>query len=544
MLARPFLFLAPVLMAGAILAPHPARAQPAEAPLLRIGLAAEPSAADPHHYALTPNSTLRAHLFDALTDVDAALKVVPGLATRWERTDDRSWVFHLRPGVTFSNGESFGAPDVVFSFCRILNNKDELVSSFSQIVRRLESVEAKGEDTLLIRTRVPEPLLLSDLSALAVIPRSLGRKEGVRFDGGTACGGEAQGPWPTQAAFNSGSAAIGTGPYRLATYARGEAIVLRRNEHYWGPKPHWAEIRMTPITQAGPRMAALLAGDQDLIESPATADLPRLRREARFAIAAAPTTRLIFLQLDTARDPSPFVEGRNALRDPRVRQALSLAIDRKALQERIMDGGATPATQFLPDGMLGTIPGLPVLPYDPAKAKALLAEAGYPDGVSLTLHATNNRYINDARLAQAIVQQWQRIGVKAELDAIPAVSFFARRGKRDFSVAMGGWSTDAGETLNFFRSWLISTDAAKGLGTSNYGGWSDPAFDHDVGAALLEMDEGRRATLLQQAGRRALAEMPVIPLHFESAVWAMRKGLRYPGRVDQTTLATEVEETR
>jgi peptide/nickel transport system substrate-binding protein len=181
-----------------------------------------------------------------------------------------------------------------------------------------------------------------------------------------------------------------------------------------------------------------------------------------------------------------------------------------------------------------------VLPHDPARARALLAEAGYPNGFSMTFHATNNRYINDSRLAQAMVQMWQRIGVKAELDAMPSAAFFGRRGKRDFSVAMGGWGTDAGETLNFFRTWLASTDPARGVGGSNYGGWSDAAFDRDVNAALVQMDPPARSALLQAAGRRALEQMPVIPVHFESATWGLRAGLAYPGRVDQTTLATEI----
>jgi peptide/nickel transport system substrate-binding protein len=514
--------------------------QIAQAQTLRIALSAETTAADPHHYALTPNGTLRAHVYDALTDVDAKLSIAPSLAESWERRDDNTWVFNLRRGVTFSNGEAFGAQDVVFTYCRVLNNKTELVSSFSRIARRLAAVEAIGDDKVLVRTIVPEPLLLSDLGAIAILPRSLGRPQGVTFSAADACGGDAAGPWPLQEDFNNGRAAIGTGPYRQASYSRSDAIVLQRNDRYWGPKPHWAEVRLTPITQAGPRMAALLAGDQDVIESPGTADQPRLRQNSQYALATAPTTRMIFIQLDAGRDPSPFVQGPNALRDPRVRQALSLALDRKALLERVMDGVATPAAQFLPDGMFGTIDGLPVLPYDPAKARALLAEAGYPNGFNMTFHATNNRYINDSRLAQAMVQMWQRIGVKAELEAMPSAAFFGRRGKREFSAAMGGWSTDAGETLNFFRTWLSTTNAAEGLGTSNYGGWSDAEFDRDVNAALVQMDPPARAALLQSAGRRALAQMPVIPVHFESATWGMRATLAYPGRVDQTTLATEI----
>jgi len=528
--------LAAVTAMGPALAGRPASAQ-----TLRIAMAGETTSADPHNYALGPNSTLSQHIFEALTRIDAELKVGPGLATRWERQDDRTWVFHLREGVRFQNGDSFGAPDVLYSYCRILNNPGEVVQSFSRLVRRIDRLEVLDEHTLRLTTKVPEPLLLSDLSNLSILPRRLGNGTKLDFSAGETCG--SQGPWPTPAQFNDGTAAIGTGPYRLASYTPGGAIILERNDNYWGEKPDWKTVRLTPVTAAGPRLAGLLAGDQDVIEAPATGDLPRLRQDGDIRIANKQTTRLIFIQLDAARSPSPFVQGGNGpnpLQDARVRQALSLALDRKAIGQRVMDGVATPATQFLPLGMVGTIPGLPVLPYDVAKAKALLAEAGYKDGFSLTFHATNNRYINDARLAQALAQYWNRIGVKVELDTMPSAVFFGRRGKRDFSASMGGWATDADETMLFFRSWLMSTDRERGLGTSNYGGWSNPKFDQLAGQAMVTMDQEARAELLQQAGRVALEEMPVIPVQFENAVWAFRKDLTYGGRVDQTTDATAI----
>jgi peptide/nickel transport system substrate-binding protein len=518
-----------------------ALAPPATAQTLRVALSAGTTSADPLNYALTPNGTLRQHLFEALVGLDADLAVQPELAASWTRQDDLTWVFRLRPNVAFHDGQPFGAADVLFTYCRALNNPDEVVQSYSRLVRRLAKVEVVDERTLRLTTREPEPLLLNDLSNLPILPRSLIGGAKLDFAAGETCG--FAGPWPGAASFNDGSAAIGTGPYRLASYSRSGTTELVRNDAYWGAKPHWQAVRMTPVTAAGPRLGGLLAGDYDLIESPATGDLPRLRENAAFRVSAKPTTRLIFLQLDTARAPSPFVEAgqrRNPLQDARVRQALSLAIDRQALQERMMDGLSLPATQFLPNGMAGTLPDLPVLPYDPARARALLAEAGYPDGFGLTFHATNNRYINDSRLAQVLAQFWQRIGVKVQLDAMPASVFFSRRGKRDFSVAMGGWSADASETLMFFRNWLMTTDRGRGLGTSNYGGWSEPRFDGPAQQAMVTMDDDARATLLRQASQVALEQMPVIPVHFEKAVWAFRKGLAYAGRVDQTTFAAEV----
>ncbi|WP_439548233.1 ABC transporter substrate-binding protein [Falsiroseomonas sp.] len=513
----------------------------ASAQTLRIAMAAEPTSADPQHYAAAPNSTLHDHIFESLVELDSRLKAGPSLATGWTRRDDRSWVFDLRTGVRFHNGAAFTAADVHFSFCRIVNNESELASSFSSTIRRLARVETETPHRIVITTREPEPLLPSDLSSVRIISAGGVAPRAVTYDGAQGCGGR-EGPWPTLAQFNDGSAAIGTGPFKLRSFGRGGVTELVRNEDYWGPKPHWAEVRLQPVTAAGPRLAGLLAGDHDVVEAPSTADIPRLRGNAAMRLAVAPTTRLIFLQLDQ-REVAPFVNGGvgpNPLRDVRVRQALSLAIDRNAITQRVMDGLAVPASQFLPDGMVGTIPGLPVLPYDPARARALLAEAGYPNGFTLTLHATNNRYVNDSRIAQALGQYFTRIGVRAEVDAMPSNVFFGRRARRDFSVPMGGWSASAEETLLFFRIWVASLDRDRGIGTSNYSGWSDPAFDADAIPALTTMEDGARGRLLQSASRRALEQMPVLPIHFESAVWAFRRGLRFEGRMDQTTLAQEI----
>ncbi len=513
----------------------------ASAQTLRIAMAAEPTSADPHHYAAAPNSTLHDHVFEALVELDSRLRVRPSLAVSWERRDDRSWVFKLRPGVRFHNGAPLTAADVVFSFCRILNNESELAVSYSSFVRRYARVEAESPDTVLIVTKQPEPLLTSDLSSLRIITRSLVPERQITFDAATNCGG--QGPWPTLAQFNDSGAAIGTGPFKMRSFGRGGVTELVRNDDYWGEKPAWATVRLQPVTAAGPRLAGLLAGDHDVVEAPATGDIPRLRDNANVRLAVAPTTRLIFLQLDQ-RDPAPFVNGGNApnpLRDPRVRQALSLAIDRQAIVQRVMDGLATPAAQFLPEGMFGLVPGVTALPYDPARARALLAEAGYPNGFSMTLHATNNRYVNDARIAQALAQYFTRIGVRTEVDAMPSNVYFTRRARRDFSVPMGGWAADAQETLLFFRTWMVTTNRERGVGGSNYSAWSDPGFDGPAMAALTTMEDAARERLLQQAGRVALERMPVLPIHFESAAWALRRGLKYDGRMDQTTLAQEIQ---
>jgi peptide/nickel transport system substrate-binding protein len=228
-------------------------------------------------------------------------------------------------------------------------------------------------------------------------------------------------------------------------------------------------------------------------------------------------------------------KGANPLQDVRVRKAMSMAIDRDAIAKRIMDGGAQPAYQFLPTGMFGTLPNPPVIKFDPAAAKKLLAEAGYPNGFEITLSATNDRYINDGQIAQAVAGYLAQIGIRTKVDAMTRAIYFPRRAKKEFSFAMGGWGS--AEASSFLRYWAASPDDKKTRGTSNYGGLADPALDELIGRALSTMDDDKRAELLQQSLSRLLETHAFIPLHFESTIWAHRADIAYAGRADQSTLA-------
>ena len=521
-----------VLMAGFL--------QPAAAQTLKIGLSSEPTAIDPHYHVVSPNNALAQHLFDALISVDDNNKFGPKLATSWKNQDDLTWVFKLREGVKFTNGQPFTADDVIFTFCRILHNETAITGSFTEPVKNMAKVEKDGDHTLVITTKTPAPLMLSDLSGIAILPQSLVKHDKLFFDPAKGCG--VTGPWPTVSQFNDGTDAIGTGPYKLKSYVKGNAIDLVRNDGYWGEKPHWSEVKMMAVPAEGPRLAGLLAGDYDLIENPGSRDLGRIKNDPKFAYVIKPSTRVIFLQLDM-RDHSPFIKSDkgNPFKDKRVRLAISKAINRKAIVKRIMDGAAEPANQFLPDGMPGTLEHPPVLDYDPAGAKKLLAEAGYPNGFEVTLHATNDRYINDAQIAQAVAQFLTHVGIKTNVETMTRSIFFPRRAKREFSFSMGGWGSNTGEASSFLRQWLPTTNKEQSIGLSNYGAWSDPEFDKPLLQAIQTVDETKRNELLRVAGKRALEELPDIPLHFESSIWAFRKGITYPGRTDQYTLAMEVK---
>ncbi len=521
-------------------------ATPAFAQSLKIALAAEPTSADPHYHKMTQNDALSAHVYSTLVGRDANMKLVPALATSWKTIDEMMWEFKLREGVKFSNGKPFTSEDVLFTICRTLNNESNVAMSYTDMTKRIVSVHTPNAYTVLIKMAEPYPLLPAELARnLPILWNGIVPHGKLSFEPKKGCG--VTGPWPGAADFNNLKAAIGTGPYALKSYSKGSGIELVRNENYWGTKPQWKSVKFLPVPNAGPRLTGLLSGDFDVIENPAARDLPRIKDNPKFGYVATPSTRLIFFQPDAGRNPSPFVkapgakpEAANPLQDLRVRRAISMAIDRKAITGRIMDGMATAAYQYMPDGMFGALPKAPEIKYDPEQAKKLLAEAGYPDGFELTLSTTNDRYINDSQVAQAVAQYLSRIGIKTTVDAMTASMYFSKRAKRDFSFSIGGWPSETGEASALFHLWVTSTDAPKGYGTSNYGGFSNAEFDKVYREAAMTVDTAKRQKMLQQSTQIALDNVPLIPLHFESTIWAFRQGLTYEGRRDQYTLAMSV----
>ncbi|MFF7398449.1 ABC transporter substrate-binding protein [Achromobacter sp. NPDC008082] len=521
------------------LAASAAQAQaPAAGSTLKIGLSSEPTSMDPHYHQATPNDAMTSHMFETLVGQNAKMDLIPRLATAWKAVDDTTWEFTLRDGAKFSNGQPFTAQDVIFTFCRVMNNEQSIGGSYPAIVQKFANVEARDGNKLVIKTLKPYPLLPNDLTRTGILWSGIVEHGPITFDLKNKCG--VTGPWPTVADFNNGRDVIGTGPYTLKSYVKGTGIELTRNDAYWGDKPAWQAVKLIPVPAAGPRLTGLLAGDFDLIENPAARDVKRISETPGFGHVITPSVRVVYFQFDVARSPSPTVkaaDGKNPLQDVRVRRAISMAIDRKTIAARIMDGAATPANQFLPDGMFGTLPHPPELKYDPEGAKQLLAEAGYPNGFELAISSTNDRYINDAQISQAVAQYLSRVGIKTTVDAMTRSVYFPKRAKREFSFAMGGWSSETGEASSFLQYWVSRFDKEHGLGTSNYGGYDNPEFDAVFKRALVTVDPAEREKLLQQSLTLALADLPSIPLHFESSIWAFKKGLVYEGRADQYTLA-------
>jgi peptide/nickel transport system substrate-binding protein len=491
---------------------------------LRVGLASEPTSIDPLYHTLTPNNAVAREIFDTLVGQDERQRMVPALALSWKPVDETTWEFKLRPGVKFHDGAPLTPDDVIFSIDRA-DKVPNSPGSFGIYTKEIAEMAAVDDLTLRIKTKGPYPLLAEDLSAIAIISKKAGRGKGTSD-------------------YNSGAATIGTGPFKFVEFVPGNRIVLERNDAYWGKKPAWARVVERPMPNAPARIAALLAGDVDLIEDVPTPEVASLKKSDKANVVQGISSRVIYLHMDSNRDQSPFVAGKdgkpldkNPLKDARVRTAISKAINRQAIVDRIMEGVAVPAGQLLPDGFFGVSPRIKVPAYDPEGAKKLLAEAGWPQGFQVTLHGPNNRYINDEKIEQAVAQMLSRIGIDTKVEAMPQAMFFSRASKLDFSLMLIGWASNSGEMSSQLKALLATYDPAKGWGTVNRGRFSDPKLDAVLGEALRTLDGEAREKLLQQGSEIAMDDAGVIPLHFEVTTWASKKGIAYLPNPQQWTIA-------
>jgi peptide/nickel transport system substrate-binding protein len=498
---------------------------------LRIGLASEPTAMDPHYHNLSPNNSLLSHIFDSLVEQDERQRLVPGLAESWKAIDATTWEFKLRRNVRFHDGTPFTADDVIFSFERAPNVEGS-PSSFG-IYARGKTFTKVDDHTLHVKTAAPYPLMPNDVSQVFIISRKHG--QGAKTPD-----------------YNSGKAAIGTGPYKFGEYTPGNRIVMQRNDQFWGDKPAWQRVTFRGIKSDPSRVAALLAGDVDLIDEVPATDMERLKKDQKLTIAQVVSNRIIYLHLDHWRDDSPFVRAKDGgpikspLRDPRVRKAISMAIDRDAIVSRVMEGQAIKAGQLLPEGFFGVSGKLKPVAYDPNGAKKLLAEAGLPSGFRMTIHSPNDRYPNDAKIAEAVGQMLSRIGIDTQVVTMTQGVFFrdASTGSPEkgpkFSFILVGWGSGTGEASSPLKSLLATFDRDKGMGASNRGRYSNPQVDKLINDALATVDDGKRAALLAQATEVAIEDVGIIPLHYQVNTWAMRRGFSYQARTDEYTLAGSV----
>jgi len=488
---------------------------------LSIGLSADVTTFDPHFVAAQPNLTAQRHVFDALVNVDERGRPIPGLAT-WRTLDPLTWEFKIRRGVKFHDGSELTTEDVVFSLERPLTIKGS-PGGYATYVRPIVAKEIVDRYTLRLKTAAPYGAVPQDLSEVLIVSKKAAQNASTED-------------------FDSGKAAIGTGPYKLVRYARGDRIELVRNDQYWGGHTPWAKVTLHILPSDPVRTAGLLSGQLDAIEHVPTADLARLRGNPDYRLEQAVSWRTIFLHVDQYREHPAGVTAKsgkplekNPFKDIRVRRAMSKAINRKAIAERVMDGLALPAANVVSPSVFGHDPVVKPEPYDPQGAKKLLAEAGYPDGFALTLAAPNNRYVNDEQVAQAVAQMFSRIGLATRVEAMPLSAYFGKARNHEFGVALLGWGSLAADLA--LRSLAGTPDAAKGYGAWNWGGYTNPKLDALVQESLGTVNFDQREARARKASALAAREVAFIPLHYQIVTWAMKKSIAYAARTDEYTFA-------
>lgn len=503
---------------------------PAAAQNLTVGIQGEPSTLDPQFNLLGTNTSALRNIYDTLVLRDPQLQVQPGLAESWRAVDETTWEFKLRPGVTFHDGSPLTAEDVRFSIARVPSIPNN-PNSYSTYIQGIKEVQVVDPLTVRFLTDGPVPLLPVNLTSIFIVSGAKGQQ--------------------ANSAFNNGSAAIGTGPYRFVSWQPGQPLVLDRSDTYYGTKPDWARVSFRPIPSDGARVGALLAGDVDFINAVPLQDVARLEREGagqRYKVFGGVSSYVYMLFPELGKDSMPNIRNAqgqplttNPWQDARVRQAVSLALNRQTIVDRLMEGHARVANQAIPAGFFGYSESIPPARFDLERARALLTEAGYPQGFQTSLSCPSDRFVNDSKICEAVAQQLQRVGIKIDLNVMPRATFFPARMRREWPMHAAGWGSLTGESSYFLTSQIHTPNRDMGLGAINYSGISVPGIDTLIQQGRRTLDNDARRKILEQAMEQTIAQNLVIPILTFESLWAGRGDrVNFTPRADEETLAIEI----
>jgi peptide/nickel transport system substrate-binding protein len=499
-------FAAFAVLCAALLAPA------AQAQTLRVATAFDPQTMDPHALALLYHTRIAFQIHESLVTRNEKFEIEPGLALSWQPAGPLAWRFKLRPGVVFHDGTPFTADDAVFSIERALGPTSQRAFQLKGVVavRKLDAL------TIELQLEQPDAVLPEKMQFIAIMSKAWSEKNGVQ---------KAQDFNAKQETFAVRNA-NGTGPFKLKRYEPDVRTVLERHPGWWGwaDKRHGnaAEVSFTTVKSDATRLAALASGEVDLVMDPPFQDIERLRRDSRIALVQIPDIGQQYFTFDQARDEleGSDVKGRNPFKDLRVRQAVYHALNIDLIIQKVLRGQAVPTGAFLSTRVDGSPAELDRrLPYDPAKAKALLAAAGYANGFSVTLDCVNIAWREG--VCQAAAAMLSQVGIRTTLRSSPTNQFFPKLSQGSASFVEFGWTptTDAWASLNaLFRTWDKG-----GFGTFNAGRYSNPKLDTLIDAMRIEPDLTRRRAMVAVVLRLVGDELPYVPLYRRTLTWAMAR---------------------
>ena len=453
------------------------------------------------------------NIYEPLVRRGPALELEPALALRWFATAPDQWRFELRRNVRFQDGTPFTADDVVFSFARARGPGSNLAG----VLAHIREVTKRDDFTVDIATFGPDPILPEEITLWDIMSAKWCIESEAEHPGDAVKGEE------TYAANH----ANGTGPFRVETRRPEAQTVLVPNPNWWDHASHNLDrVVFQPMTGRA-AVTALLAGSLDVLVSVPPSATDRIARAKGVRLLHGPELRTIFLGFNYARDElaDTNVKGRNPFRDRRVRQAFYQAIDERLIAAKVMRGFATPTALLVGPGVAGFDPSLNHrLPYDPAAARSLLAEAGFPNGFALGMDCPNDRYVNDEAICGAIVAMLAKIGVKLRLNAETRGKFFAKLLEPGYEASffLMGWTPANREALDALVNLVATRNKDAHQGDANFGGYSNPELDALIRRTTAETDLGKRLDLIRQALALARDDIAAIPLHQQDLVWAAR----------------------
>ncbi len=472
---------------------------------IKVAYDADPVSLDPHEQLSGGTLQLSHMVFDPLVRYTQDLNFEPRLATSWERTDEKTFRFHLRKGVKFHSGNELTADDVVWTFNRLKESPD-----FKAIFEPYAEMVKVDDYTVDLVSKGAYPLVLQ--TATYIFPMD------SKFYTGKAEDGTDKAAIVKHGNSFASTHISGTGPFIVTSREQGVKMEFERFKDYWDKdsKGNVDHLTLVPIKEDATRVAALLSGDVDMIAPVAPNDHERVQDAKGIDLVTLPGTRIIEFQMNQDSNP--------ALKDVRVRQAIVHAINNQGIVDKIMKGFATAAGQQSPQGYAGYNPEL-VPRFDLAKAKELMKEAGYEKGFTMTMIAPNNRYVNDAKIAQAAAAMLSKIGIKVDLKTYPKAQYWPEFDKCAADMLMIGWHSDTEDSANFTEFLTMTRNEETGQGQYNCGHYSNPEVDKLIEAANVETDPAKRSQMLQKVETTLYNEAAFVPLHWQNLAWGAKSTL-------------------